>query len=635
MITIHYIYMKQFKELKQLVKSSWMSVDEILDQVRDWYSRWHEFAKNIREEFKEEDRLFTNQKKNKDKLWDTTFFTMHSAMMARDYVDRPTSKFLATSNGQLQIVKNLNAALDADYGTAEYEAVKFQQSSDKYRYWPWIALRKGWDGNTKKPEYNNIDPRLIIFDPDWDYFIWDYVYFGYERLDYQANLTKENGYYNIEDLPVNNWDTNWPKNIKQSDQNNASLIEETWNSLENPSYNLYYHFDTFGWQRAVVVTDNNHQSTIIKVILLKSDWEVKAFEDILSVKYWRYERNNPYGMRISKLGIADLQKLKAKLINLFVTMMEAGLYPMYTYNTRLIKNKADLDFGLNKLVPTTPLEWENLQNAVQPLNRDLKWASVYPQLEWLVNSQAEQITAVNKLAQWSSPERREAATTNKILQDNTDINLAFNAKIDAVWEEKFIRTWLAWYLEKFTDWDKKLIYIQTWFGLLPRELKKKEFISDLAVKIKIETQIEIDEKKQKDRIAYGQLIGYLQTVPNRPIASQLNTLRNFARAMNMSEEDIEIELPATAQEIIAQENVWLLLDWEIVEVQASYDPDTHLIAIKAAGYWDNIDAYKYGLLKLKKIQWEKQEEVVNEWMANNLAAQATTNTMNEATSLQQ
>jgi hypothetical protein len=34
----------------------------------------------------------------------------------------------------------------------------------------------------------------------------------------------------------------------------------------------------------------------------------------------------------------------------------AELYPMYLYDTRLIKNKTDLDFGFNKLIPTNPLE---------------------------------------------------------------------------------------------------------------------------------------------------------------------------------------------------------------------------------------------------------------------------------------
>jgi hypothetical protein len=98
------------------------------------------------------------------------------------------------------------------------------------------------------------------------------------------------------------------------------------------------------------------QTEIIKVILLDDIEELKSFEDILAFKYWRQDRNNPYGKRIAKLGVADLQRVKAEYANLRLDKARAELYPMYTYNTRLIKNKADLDFGFNKLVPTTPLE---------------------------------------------------------------------------------------------------------------------------------------------------------------------------------------------------------------------------------------------------------------------------------------
>jgi hypothetical protein len=101
----------------------------------------------------------------------------------------------------------------------------------------------------------------------------------------------------------------------------------------------------------------------------------------------------------------------------------------------------------------------------------------------------------------------------------------------------------------------------------------------------------------------------------------------------MSDAAISMEFPQTAQELIAQENVGLLLAGLTVKVEDSYDPDTHLLMIQAAGNGDNVELYKYGLLKLKKIQGKTEQEQTDPSVANNLAAQASAQASNEAVSL--
>ena len=617
-------------ELEALIKLSGMDQTDILNQIWDGWERWHTLAEVIRKEFETEDKIYNNEKRNKDKIGDNTYFAQHNALMAREYVSRPTTAFQATSPAQLNQVKNLNAAKDADFATSEYENLRYQMLDDKYRRGVGIGIRKWWDGFKKMPKMNAVDPRLAIFDPDGNYVTGDYAFFGFEKHDY-INALDEQGFFNLQNISTESGDTDWPKYVQQRDQENADLNRQFGVSISDPAVRTYYHFDTFGGQRALVVTWNS-QTEIIKVIILDDVEELKAFEDVLAFKYWRQDRNNPYGKRIAKLGVADLQRVKAEYANLRLDKARAELYPMYTYNTRLIKNKADLDFGFNKLVPTTPLEGESLNNAIQPINRDFRADNSFV-IDNSLDSQVADITSISALAQGSSPERREAATTNKLLQDNTDINLAFNAKLDALGEEKLMRVWLAGYLEKLEDWDTKLIYIETWYGTLPRELTKKDFITDLAVKIKIETVVEIEERNQTDRVAYAQMIGFLQAIPNRPESAQLNTMRNFGRSWGMSDAALEMELPQTAQELVAHDNIWLLLAGESVEVRDDYDPDTHLLMIQAAWNGDNVEMYRYGLLKLKKIQGKTEAEQTDPSVANNLAAQASAQASNEAVSL--
>lgn len=612
--------------LADLIKASGMSETEILSQVRDESDIWLAFAEPIRKEFDKETKLFNYQKKNKNKIWDSTLFNVHSAMMAREYIDKPTSKFDGTY-WQLNLVKNLNIALDIDFNDSYMENHIYDRKHDKFLRWIWISIRNWWDWVNKRNSFDIVDPRLAVLDPDGNYRTWEYSYFWFQKVEFFKNLENWKDFENLDKVNTQS-SSGDAVSLREKDQENFKLSAKRKNSNSNPAIETYYHFSDFNWVRALVILANDRRQ-IIKVKIYKENKRVPMFDDILAITYWRPRKNNPFWDRMPRY-VGDVQMIKSIVANLRLDKIRAELYPMYIRNTRLIKNKADLDFGFNKVIDANPLEWESLNNALTPVPRDLRTDQSHI-LDNSLDKQIEASTSIWKVAQWTTPERREAATTNKLIQDSTDINLAFTAKIDAIWYEKLLKVWLEGYLENFKAWDKKIVYIQTGFWTMARPLGRKDFLTDTAVKIKIETRIEIDERKQKDRLAYWQLISYLQTLPWRPAAAQLNTLRNFARSMDMSEENIEMEIPATAQEIIAEQNAWVLLQGKVLNVKMDYDPDTHLMAIKSLAWEPNVETYKYELLKLKKIKWETTGQSVNPAMANNMVAQATAQTANEIT----
>lgn len=619
--------------LQNLLDITWLKKDDILEQIQDKFDIWLQFANLIRQEFDKETKLFNYEKKNKKKIGDSTLFNVHSAMMAREYIDKPASKFEWTI-WQLDIVNNLNTVLDMDFNTAEMENLIYDWKHDKFLRWLWIICRNGWDGTFKRPTYNIVDPRLAILDPDWDYRNGEYSFFGFQKAEYWK-LLKKWWFENLDLINKNSsyWDAT---KLKEQDQ----MWFKLWNrskSLDNPLIECYYHFDTF-WEwknetRALVVTTDNN-TEIIKVKIYKKNNRVKMFDDILAITYWRPRKNNPFGDRMSRY-VWDIQIFKSELANLRFDKSKAELYPMYLRNTRLIKNKAELDFGFNKIIDANPLEWESLANAVIPLQRDVRADNSYL-IEDSLDKQIEASTSIWKIAQWASPERREAATTNALIQSNTDINLAFTWKIDAIWYEKLLITWKEWYLDEFRWWDTKLIYIQTWFWMLSRDLEKADFLTDIALKIKIETLIEINEKKQKDRIIYWQAIWLLQWLPNRGESAINSTYRLYLKSLDMSPEEIEMQIPTTIQEDIARENVGRLLKWEFVPIESDYDVNTHLIALKSI--WDTpmTRLYKRQLFDLKKAQqevgiWIPQEQSQDmTWIKNNLLAQSMSMVWNEA-----
>lgn len=619
--------------LQELLNNTWLKKEDILEQIQEKFDIWLQFSNPIRQEFDKETKLFNYEKKNKKKIGDSTLFNVHSAMMAREYIDKPASKFEWTI-WQLDIVNNLNNVLDMDFNTAEMENLIYDWKHDKFLRWLWIICRNGWDWTFKRPTYTIIDPRLAILDPDWDYRTGEYSFFGFQKAEYRKWLKKW-WFENLDNINKNTsyWDAT---KLKEQDQ----LWFKLWSrskSLDNPLIECYYHFDTF-WEwkkevRALVITTNNN-TEIIKVKIYKKNDRVKMFDDILAITYWRPRKNNPFGDRMSRY-VWDVQIFKSELANLRFDKSKAELYPMYLRNTRLIKNKAELDFWFNKIIDANPLEWESLNNAVIPLQRDVRADNSYL-IEDSLDKQIEASTSIWKIAQWTSPERREAATTNSLIQGNTDINLAFTGKIDAIWYEKLLITWKEWYLDEFKWWDTKLVYIQTWFWMLSRDLEKADFLTDIALKIKIETIIEINEKKQKDRVVYWQAIWLLQWLPNRSESAINSTYRLYLKSLDMAPEEIEMQIPTTIQEDIARENVGKLLKWDFVPVESDYDVNTHLIALKSI--WDTpmTRLYKRQLFDLKKAQqevwiWLQQEQTQDmTWIKNNLLAQSMSMVWNES-----
>jgi hypothetical protein len=134
---------------------------------------------NMRQEFKDEDRDFHDQRANRDRLNDYSFYSVHSAMMARTYYDKPETKFenIGAGIGNL-VANNLNSAYTTDMDTPEYSRIEYQKAYDAYKVGAGTVLRDGWDAFNNKPTFTVIDPMMIIPDPDGDYVTDTYSFLG-------------------------------------------------------------------------------------------------------------------------------------------------------------------------------------------------------------------------------------------------------------------------------------------------------------------------------------------------------------------------------------------------------------------------------------------------------------------------
>ena len=210
----------------------------------------------------------------------------------------------------------------------------------------------------------------------------------------------------IDQITPNTGDYRGSDRSRSDDQNNSYLNEDFKQGNDNnPNFKIYTHFGIFkgdkGSVKAMIVM-GNEQKTIISVSMLEPATKAEKKDPMLiefpfSYTWWKPRTNNPFGDRISTY-ISDVQRIKAEIANLRLDKSKAELYPMYLYNTRLIKNKEDLNFGFNKLIATNPLEGESLNNAVTPIQHDYRADNSYL-IDDSLDRQIEASTSVGKITQ--------------------------------------------------------------------------------------------------------------------------------------------------------------------------------------------------------------------------------------------
>lgn len=629
------------KDLYELVKRSWMSVDDILLQVKEEFNKGIDYAESKRYKFDEDLKLYNNQKKNKNKIWDTTVYNVHSALMARLYLWKVDVSFEWVDVWDEYIMDNINASYKEDFEREDMEQIKFQRYWDALFFWVGIVAKTWWDWSGKKTTFENVDPRMWVPDPNWDYVNNNYSFTGFQKL-ISISEAKALWLYNEELVSENNWNYRDAFQIKRLDQQRAGLrAEYLSNKLDNNNYyNIYYHWSIFNWIKALIITGNNN-SIILDVKILRPvfDSEKKNNSKIpfpFSFTYYRPERNNPFWKSVVD-DTADVQRVKALIANLRLDKSKAELYPMYIYNTRLIKNRWDLDFGFNKMIGVNPLEWEPLDNVIKPIQKDFRADNSYL-IEESLDAQVEKATSIWPIAQGSEARRRETATTNKIIQWNTDINLSLTAKIMNWWEKSIAELRYRWIIEHMQDWDKKYVKMYNGMTYVPMVLKKKDLISKDQYKITIRNELEVTVARQKQIQAFNMALPILQSL-QLPEVSTNYLYRDFLRNLWYDEKKIWVAIPQRAEEARIMQDIALLKEGVEILPDESIDVDTALILLKQCPPSDNVEIYKMALLdmytrKKKEIPLEqsmKQErDPIQESIRNNVVNQAGSSLQNMA-----
>ena len=609
------------KGLQEFYKTLWVDEAEVLQQVKAERSIWDNYMESERLEIEADLVLLRNQKRQKDKIWDTTLFNVHTALLARSYQAKIPVKFKWDKNWIDKEIKMLNSVFKEDNETPYMKALRYYKLFDVYATWINITAKVGWDWVYKRNLFQVINPLLAVPDPNWDYFTWNYRFIWFSSIKSESQLELE--WYDTENLQTW-WSVQWA--IEQKANTQTSLWMPAFET--KGLYEVYLHFCHIEDTKVRVLTWAN-ESVILNAWIVPA-WNTyqekhpEAIEFPLSFQYWKPLRDKFCWDRPANY-IRDTQIQKAIIANLRLDKMRAELYPMYIYNKSYVNGK-DLTFWFNKWIAVdTKLNWNiNLNNIIAPVQKDLR-IDTSIQVEQLMDRQVEKSTSIWEVVQWTTPDKRETLGTNQLIVSNTEVNLSLNEEIQSIWMEKFVIDWFAWYYQNFNDADKKLIY--AWMGTwtTPLRIKRKDFIYDWNLAISIESNIQSESRKKKQAIAYQ--ITWPMILGDASIneSSKRATLRRIAEANWIEDEDIDIEIPLTSQQRLQQMENELLMDWEYIDINPNDDDEAHLIEMWSMILTPEMEMHQYAHLMASIAKWQQQNMSQDKWILNQ--SQAVSNNM--------
>jgi len=547
---------------------------ELLNQVRDEHTRWLNSVTAIRNDFIEEDLIFFDQRKEKESIGDTTFFNVVWAYMARTYTERPISTFEAKEFNQMQkyFVENLNAVKDTDLESEDFENARFQMKFDTYRYGAGIMALTGWDWVAKRPIFEVVKPQCVIPDPDGNYQDKIYNFIGFETQKRKSQLPD---YYDLENLTFTKKITANDASLKQ-----ANDVLDISNDQWNPVYDVYYHFTTYEGDKYLVVTGNNDSVILYMEKLQAVTKEEKKEPNLIPfpvlINNWRPDRSTIFGQRLATV-CKNIQMAIVLIQNLRYKKDKAGLYPMYLYNTRLIKRPADLDMGFNKFIPTNPDDGENINNAIAPFPKDVRSDNSENITNMLQTNISRSTSGIGgNVSQGTTPESRQTLWVQEMVQNSTDVSIALDDKIQTWFDRDFLRLWLRSYLENFASGDKKIAKVKTGMGFVNQQFTRDQFLGYVDVSITVTSTSEKEKKNLKERTALSNTFAILQGIERPKIAQDLHA-REVLETNGIESQKANIFVPQSPQEMIAyQENI-LLNQGITVPINETDDHLTHLI----------------------------------------------------------
>lgn len=576
---------------------------DLIDQTVSEYTLAYWFMKPKWDEWALRLKLNNNQKRDKSAVGDPLLFTIHQTVLASLYDDKLMVSHEGREAGDDEIAENLTDMAEFDYDIMQKDIIDYTWDWDASFFGRGLVMLMEFDKEKKTPIPENWSPMTTLRDPRAKSVNGDMKGRGKARfMGREIRLTKgemeEAGvYFNIDDLKPDSTDVNslidaneMARQEAQGYSNTAKFQGEL--KGDNATYRLL-EWITHYKGKLVLVTLANNKTKVVRYTEIKGN-RIPIIDRALYPIAEDWD-----GVSIPDL-VEDKQRARAKLQNLGIKVAEAGLYPMYLFDSNKITNKADLNYEQNKFISVNG----SPAGAVEVMQKD----TIKSDVSWIMDTLdqgGQKATATPDIQQGATTSTKRTATELNIVNSKVDTRYSLSAKIFG-WSEK--RFWQQWYFLYKTYFKEgiveKSIRVSGVLGAKFRPLRRENIIATVDPDVKVESRV-LNEAKNYNLLQSFR--GYVQMIAQDPNANLRYAMKKMGRLTGLKKDEIDQLFPPTIDEMIAEDENKRLEKNEMVMVQATDDNQIHMeihnkLSDTPAKY-AHIEAHKQAML-LKKTNPE-------------------------------
>jgi len=598
-----------------------LSVEEIIASEKDKVKLARDFVSPKRESFRTRLKLYNNQRKQKDKIGDTTIFNLVTTLMAIYYTDEMQVSFTGREIGDDSQASNIENTAKFDHEEMDMETINYLVQWDRLFFGVGIRVMAEWNNQNSTPMPISMDAMSWLPDPAGHMSIKKFRHCGFEVEYGRHEMTEEKGFFNLDMLKSTNANSGTELDNNRAALTEAQGLDDVLKNTKDKGTDIFQMIDWFtilvgedGVARKYFLVFDSEVKNILKCeeieAISKSEKEDNSLVQFpIALNYYSPTRHDPFGVSVCDLA-EDKQRAKSVFKNLRIAAAKAGLYPMYLYNKQKILNRRDLDFAFNKFIAVAgdvdqgtiqplqkaPLNLDQVLNSEQSLDRDVE-------------------IATGADATTSGVTSAQSKTLGEVEQTQANANLRFmlGSRINGWGDKAFWRFWYRLYKQNFKSASKKIIRIKSAIGNQYSTITRKEFITLEDPDIQIGSKMEMEKARAREKVAYASIMPLINQDPTKPAVSKRFAERRLLKLYGLSPEEIQVISPDTVDESRAKMENELLQRNEKVEIEISEDHQSHNVIHSqcedSVARDAHIEAHKQAYVKSGQYAKEKQAQM--------------------------
>ena len=470
----------------------WYSQDKILSQVKQERKLSENYFDEKRDIFRDRIKLINWQDKGKDKVNINTAASVINTLISLNYKDELTVKFYPRGIEDYDITDTLENLAKFDFDEMWCDTKNYQKEFDRLFYWVSVRNFCWFNADKNTPEYEVVDPLSWYADPYTTWFTaQDFRWHWFEKEVTKQKLKQDWGYSNLGYI---NFYISNDRYLDRTKRDDASRLQTQKDNTENKVFTIYYHQTIIDNEYYLVVCNSDCN------VLLKFE-KIDIWRFTIILNYFRPKTSDPFGDSIMDY-VEDKQRADSKLFNLqLIKATQEALWWDFVYNTNLIKNRADLEKSTitKRFIWVNLNPWENIGNAMMQVPRDRLNMDV-EQMRQSIKREWYNSVWVDNIIQWIRWDKSITATETQTIQQNANLNLALNNKVNSWWEKDFWNVWYLFYKEYFGSCDEKIIRVNTWVMTSVINLKKTDFTTSKSLDVAIINKSDKQAEEEQDRL---------------------------------------------------------------------------------------------------------------------------------------